>query len=90
MTNQPVERGTTAIERCIASNTGRVARAGLGVALIAAGATLMPAPTGWAVAALGLVPLTTGLLNLCPIAPLWGGHFLGARYCDSSRAGRLQ
>lgn len=87
MANQPRERDATTIERCIASNTGRAVRAGLGVALIAAGTTLVPAPGGWFVAALGLIPLTTGVLNLCPVAPLWGGHFLGARYCASHQDG---
>ncbi len=86
MATEASERRATTIERCIASSAGRLARVSLGVALIAAGLRLVPAPAGWFVAAFGLVPLTTGVLNLCPVAPLWGGHFRGARYCDSSGA----
>jgi membrane-associated protease RseP (regulator of RpoE activity) len=69
----------------MASNYGRVARGALGVALIAAGVLVIGGTVGWIVAALGLVPIAAGVLNLCPVAPLWGGHFIGARYCGARR-----
>lgn len=54
----------------MSTRPGRAIRALLGLALIAAGAT-----TGgpwWALAAFGLLPLATGVLNICPISPLFG------------------
>jgi membrane-associated protease RseP (regulator of RpoE activity) len=33
------------------------------------------------IAFLGLVPIAAGVFNLCPVAPFWGGHFIGAKYC---------
>ena len=36
---------------------------------------------GLAIAAFGLIPIGAGTFNLCPVAPAWGGHFVGARYC---------
>lgn len=47
---------------------GRVVRSGMGLAMIAAGAG---AGGGWwALAAFGVLPLATGVLDLCPIAPV--------------------
>lgn len=67
--------------RFMASNYGRLARAAFGLALIALGLFLIAWPAGLAIAGFGLVPIAAGVFNLCPVAPLWGGHFLGARYC---------
>ena len=69
-----------------ASNAGRIARGLLGAGIIAAGLTLLPKPAGIAIAALGIVPVAAGVFNLCPIAPLWGGHFFGAQYCSQRQA----
>ncbi|MGK2965139.1 MAG: YgaP family membrane protein [Tepidiformaceae bacterium] len=69
------------ISRFFASTWGRLARVSAGTALIALGLLVTPWPAGLAISAAGLIPLSTGLFNLCPVAPLWGGHFLGARYC---------
>jgi Zn-dependent protease len=74
----------TRIERLIASPYGRLARVVLGIGAIAVGLTVVPQPAGIAVAAFGLVPIASGAFNLCPIAPIWGGHFLGSRYCPSA------
>lgn len=74
---------SSAFARFMASRRGRVVRAGIGLALIGSGLAVVPTPAGLAVAGAGLLPLATGVFNLCPIAPLWGGHFLGARYCPS-------
>ena len=60
---------------------GRVARVVLGLVIIAASLLLIGGTAGWVLAAAGLLPITAGALNLCPVAPLWGGHFFGADYC---------
>ena len=64
----------------MASGGGRVARITLGLGLVALG-LLLGTTAGYALAAFGLVPIGAGVFNLCPIAPLWGGHFRGASYC---------
>jgi len=85
----PREEGNR-VERFMASGYGRLARAGIGAMVIAAGLSAVPRPAGLAVAAFGLLPIAAGVLNLCPIAPLWGGHFLGSRYCGSKEGARLR
>ncbi len=72
--------------RFMASPRGRMARVVLGAAVIATGLAFLAAPVGYIVAAAGLLPIASGTLNLCPIAPAWGGHFIGARYCDPNRS----
>ncbi|MGE0601249.1 MAG: YgaP-like transmembrane domain [Dehalococcoidia bacterium] len=71
----------SAFSRFMASCNGRVARTVLGTAIIATGLGLVGGATGIAIAAAGLVPIAAGAFNLCPIAPAWGGHFLGSSYC---------
>jgi hypothetical protein len=68
-------------ELFMASGYGRLARIALGLALIAVGLSLVGGTAGWAIAAFGLVPIAAGVFGLCPVAPLWGGHFVGAKYC---------
>jgi len=68
-------------ERFMASGYGRVIRIAFGVTLIVAGLALVPGIAGLVVAGFGLVPIAAGVVNLCPVAPIWGGHFIGARYC---------
>ncbi len=67
--------------RFMASCNGRISRLGLGFTLIVLGLEVIGGGAGIALAAFGLVPTAAGVFNLCPIAPLWGGHFLGSRYC---------
>jgi Zn-dependent protease len=67
--------------RFMASGYGRLARLALGIALMAIGLTVVPRPAAFVIAALGVVPIAAGVFNLCPVAPLCGGHFLGSRYC---------
>lgn len=81
MTETSLEREGSAFSRFMASTNGRVARVGLGGTLMAAGLGLIGGGTGFAVAVAGLVPIAAGVFNLCPVAPLWGGHFIGAKYC---------
>ncbi|TAK66319.1 MAG: DUF2892 domain-containing protein, partial [Dehalococcoidia bacterium] len=74
--------------RFMASGYGRIVRLAFGAGLVAAGLTVVPWPVGLAVAVFGLVPIAAGVFNLCPVAPLWGGHFLGSQYCASKKATR--
>lgn len=57
--------------------SGRLARAGLGVALIAAGLLLVGGTAGAIVAAFGLVPIASGATGICPLGPLFGTDFHG-------------
>lgn len=75
---------TTAFEAFVASGPGRVLRTVMGLGLVVVGTAFVPRPLGRVVAVFGLLPLTTGVFNICPVAPLWGGHFLGSRYCAMS------
>ncbi len=68
----------------MASNGGRAVRFGLGAALIGIGVFTGP-PAGYVIAVVALLPIASGAFNLCPVAPLWGGHFLGAKYCARPR-----
>jgi membrane-associated protease RseP (regulator of RpoE activity) len=70
-------------ERFMASGYGRLARAAFGLSIIAAALLLFDGTVALAIAALGLVPIAAGVFNLCPVAPLWGGHFIGAKYCGA-------
>ena len=29
--------------------------------------------------------IAAGVFNLCPVAPLWGGHFFGSQYCPAKK-----
>ena len=68
-------------ERLMSSGYGRLIRVGMGVIVITLAMLLLDGPARYAVAALGLIPIGAGVLNLCPVAPIWGGHFIGAKYC---------
>ncbi len=76
------KRESSWFEHFMASGYGRLARIALGLALIAVG-LVIGGMAGWIIATLGLVPIAAGVLNLCPVAPLWGGHFFGSKYCPS-------
>lgn len=71
----------SALARFMASGYGRLARAGFGATIIGTGLLVIGGGAGLVVAAAGLVPVAAGTFNLCPVAPLWGGHFVGAKYC---------
>ena len=51
---------------------GRVLRVFLGLALIALGLSVVQGMTGTAMAVFGLIPLTTAIVNVCPVRPLVG------------------
>lgn len=80
-TESPSAPQSSWFARFMASGYGRLARVALGVALITVGLLAVPQPAGSLVALFGLVPIAAGVFNLCPVAPLWGGHFIGAKYC---------
>jgi membrane-associated protease RseP (regulator of RpoE activity) len=67
-------------EMFMASGYGRLVRIAIGVGIIALSLLLLSGPARLA-GLIGLVPIAAGVLNLCPVAPLWGGHFIGAKYC---------
>jgi hypothetical protein len=68
-------------ELFMASAYGRALRVAFGIGLIFVGLGIVSGTVGWIIAAFGLVPIAAGVFGLCPIAPLWGGHFLGSKYC---------
>ena len=57
---------------CMSTPPGRVVRVFLGLALIALGLSVVQGMTGTAMAVFGLIPLTTAIVNVCPIRPLVG------------------
>jgi membrane-associated protease RseP (regulator of RpoE activity) len=79
-TNETNLHTSSWFERFMASGYGRLVRIGIGVTIIALSLLLLDGPARL-VALLGLVPIAAGVFNLCPVAPLWGGHFIGAKYC---------
>ena len=81
MSTETFELEGSAFSRFMASCGGRVARAMLGTALIVGGVGVVGGAAGVGISAFGLVPLAAGVFNLCPIAPAWGGHFIGGKYC---------
>jgi hypothetical protein len=61
----------------MASSAGRLARVLAGIALILVGVLAIGGTAGWVVAAIGLVPLAAGALDVCVFAPLAGYPFNG-------------
>ena len=54
----------------MSSPPGRAVRALVGLALVVLGLSVVHGATGAAMAVLGLLPLTTALLDVCPIRPV--------------------
>jgi hypothetical protein len=63
--------------------TGRSIRAAAGAAMIVGGIAA-GGGAGWAVAAFGLLPLVTGIGDICPISPLMGEPLRGGCAPDGS------
>ncbi len=76
--------GPSPFSRFMASTGGRLVRLGIGLSLLTTG-LLAGGTWGLALAIFSLLPIAAGTFNLCPIAPLWGGHFLGSRYCAAPK-----
>lgn len=85
MTSQITTDTGNPFTRFMASGYGRLARLSLGIAIVTIGLAVVPPPIGLILATFGIVPIAAGVFNLCPVAPLWGGHFVGARYCPAKR-----
>lgn len=65
--------------RFMATATGRLVRVIAGLGLIAWGLAGIGGTNGYILAAIGALPLLTGLLNICLIAPLLGGPVSGSK-----------
>lgn len=65
------------ILRTIASPGGRAARIAIGTSLIGTGLAL--GRKGWALSAVGLLPLAMGAFDWCLLAPLTGRPFDGPK-----------
>lgn len=65
--------------KLMASPFGRIARVIAGAALIAWGLLGLGDTNGLIVAAIGILPIFTGLLNICIVSPLLGLPLRGSR-----------
>jgi len=74
------------ILRFLYSQPGRVVRVVLGLALIATGALL--GGWWWVLAVVGLVPLATGVFDICTLGPLFHRPLSGRRFREAEAADR--
>jgi len=65
--------------RFMSSSVGRLLRILAGIALIAWGMLGIGGNDGYIVAAIGAVPLLTGLLDICLFSPLFGCPLSGCK-----------
>lgn len=70
--------GRSGFARFINSPSGRVARLLVGIGLIVWGYTHVNTRLGFALIAIGLVPLAAGAFDLCLISAVLGGPISGA------------
>ena len=63
----------------MATAAGRLIRIVAGLGLIGWGLAGVGGSDGYLIAAIGALPLFTGLMNICLIAPLLGGPVSGAK-----------
>jgi hypothetical protein len=66
------------LARFMASPLGRGLRIVIGLVLIGWGAGVVGGPKGWGIAAIGLLPLTLGIINGCILAPFLHVPFRGS------------
>ncbi len=69
--------------RFMAQPSGRAARIIAGLAIMGIGLGVIGGTLGWIIAAVGLVPLLAGVINVCLVAPVIHAPFSGK---DSLRA----
>jgi hypothetical protein len=69
----------------MASPLGRGLRVGFGGILIYVGLNLVHGVAGTVIALLGILPIVTGLLNLCILGPLLGAPLRGSAVRAASR-----
>ncbi len=65
--------------RFMNTTLGRGLRIGTGAAMVISG-MIAGGAAGWALAAVGLVPLAAGLANVCLLAPLFHSSFRGGTH----------
>ena len=68
-----------ALFRFMASAAGRILRVVAGGALIAYGLLAVGGSNGNLIAVIGVLPILTGALNICVIAPLFGKPLSGSK-----------
>lgn len=68
-----------AFARFMASAAGRMIRVVAGAGLIAWGLIGMGDTGGYVLAGIGVLPILTGLLNICLVGPLFGAPLSGAK-----------
>jgi hypothetical protein len=71
--------------RFLASSPGRITSVGGGAALILLGLLVVQGAAGWVIAAVGLVPLGTGVLDVCILGPVAGLPFSGSEIRHNMR-----
>lgn len=76
-TEKPNWFAASRVAQLLNSDLGRVTRVGGGVALITAGVLLIGGPAGFIVAAIGMVPLLAGVLDVCVFSALFRGPLRG-------------
>ena len=64
--------------QCMSSRIGRVGRIAAGLALIVGGLVAVGGTIGLVIAAVGLVPLIAGSLDVCLFSALFGGPLRGS------------
>ncbi len=74
----------SAFIRFMASPAGRILRIVAGAAIIAYGLMVVGGSNGNLIAAIGILPILTGTLNICVIAPLFGKPLSGSKVAASS------
>lgn len=67
------------------SQAGRAVRAAAGLAIIALGHFAVGGSAGWVVMAVGVLPLATGVFDVCLFAPLFGRPVGGKALREASR-----
>lgn len=65
--------------KLMASPFGRIIRVIAGLAIIAWGLIGIGGSNGYIVAAIGILPILTGMLNICIVAPLLGSPLSGSK-----------
>lgn len=63
--------------RFMASPAGRILRLVAGAGIVAWGLLVTGGDTGKIIAAVGVLPMLTGALNICVVGPLMGGPLSG-------------
>lgn len=64
--------------QCLSSRMGRIGRVVAGLALIVGGLFVLGGTAGILIAAIGLVPLLAGVLDVCLFSALFGGPLRGS------------